>query len=157
MINSTPLVVFRLDLQRYALELEVVERVIRAVEVTPLPSAPEIVLGVIDMEGRVLPVLNLRRRFNLPEREIHPDDQFLVARTSRRLVALFVDAVEAVIERPESGTIGAAEIVPGVEQIRGVIQLEEGLVLIHDLERFLSLDEAQLLDEAINQEVAHGA
>jgi len=157
MINSTPLVVFRLDLQRYALELEVVERVIRAVEVTPLPSAPAIVLGVIDLEGLVLPVLNLRRRFNLPEREIHPDDQFLVARTSRRPVALFVDAVEAVIEHPEFGTIGAAEIVPGVEQIRGVIQLEEGLVLIHDLEKFLSLEEARLLDDAISQEVVHGA
>lgn len=62
------LVVFRLDERRYALPLSVVERVIRAVEVTPLPKAPPIVLGAIDVQGRVVPVLNVRRRFLMPDR-----------------------------------------------------------------------------------------
>jgi purine-binding chemotaxis protein CheW len=156
MKNCISLVVFQLDLQRYAIELSAVERIVRAVEVTPLPHAPAIVLGVIDLGGRVLPVLNLRRRFNLPERDIHPADQFLIARTSRRTVALVVDEAQSVIERPDAGMIDPAQIVPGLEQICGVIQLEDGLVLIHDLERFLSLDEAQGLDEAMNEEAAHG-
>ena len=62
------IVVFALDEQRYALHLLAVERVVRAVEVTALPEAPEIVLGVVNVKGRIVPVINVRRRFRLPER-----------------------------------------------------------------------------------------
>jgi len=148
------LVVFRVDEQRYALPLAAVERIIHAVEVTPLPAAPAIVLGAIDVEGDVLPVLNLRRRFMLPEREVGPADQFLIARTARRMVALVVDEAQGVIERAESAIIASTHIVPGLEQIQGVVKLDDGLVLIHDLEKFLALDEARTLDEAISQDKA---
>jgi purine-binding chemotaxis protein CheW len=146
------LVVFCLDEQRYALSLGVVERIVRAVEVTRLPKAPPIVLGVIDVEGRVLPVLDVRRRFCLPEREVGPADQFLIAWTARRPVALVVDEAQGVIERPHAEIIGSAQIVPGLEHIQGVVKLDNGLVLIHDLEAFLSLDEARTLDDAMSQE-----
>jgi len=155
MSELTKLVVFRLDEERYALVLGVVERIVRAAEVTPLPKAPTIVLGVIDLEGRVLPVLNIRRRFRLPERAIGPTDQFLIAQTEWRTVVLVVDEAEGVIERSPAEIIGAAQIAPGLEQIQGVINLDGGLVLIHDLEGFLSLDEERCLDEAMGQEVAH--
>jgi purine-binding chemotaxis protein CheW len=152
----TQLVIFRLDEQRYALSLAAVERVVPAVEVTVLPHAPPIVLGMINVAGRVIPVLNLRRRFRLPEREIRPADHFLIARTSRLLVALVVDEAQSVAEHPDSEIVGAAQIAPGLEQMQGVIKLADGLVLIHDLEQFLSLDEAQALDEAMSQEVPRG-
>lgn len=151
------LVVFRLDAQRYALSLAVVERSVRAVEVTGLPNAPAIVLGVINVEGCVLPVLNLRRRFGLPEREISLSDQFLIARTTRRTVVLVVDETQGVIEHPKAEIIGPAQIVPGLGQIQGVVKLPDGLVLIHDLELFLSLEEVNALDAAMAQEVAHAS
>jgi purine-binding chemotaxis protein CheW len=154
MIELTRLVVFRLDAQRYAVPLIVVERIVRAVEVTPLPRAPAIVLGVIDVEGRVLPVLNLRQRFGLPDKHIEPDDQFLIAQTAQRAVVLVIDEAQGVIERSSTEITGRARIVPGLEQIQGVIKLEDGLALIHDLEKFLSLEEALSLDEAMRQEVA---
>ena len=154
MSKLTQLVVFRLDAQRYAVPLIVVERIVRAVEVTPLPRAPAIVLGVIDVEGRVLPVLNIRRRFGLPDKDIRPKDQFLIAQTARRAVVLVIDEAQGVIERPSTDIVIPARIVPGLEQIQGVIKLEDGLGLIHDLEKFLSLDEARSLDEAMRQEVA---
>jgi len=150
------LLVFRLDEQRYALPLELVKRVVRAAEITPLPKAPPIVLGVIEVEGRVLPVLNIRQRFSLPEREISPDNQFLIARTARLTVVLMIDEAQGVIERLPTEIIGAAHIVPGLEQIQGVTKFNDGLVLIHDLEKFLSLDEAHALDKAMSQEVMHG-
>jgi purine-binding chemotaxis protein CheW len=150
------LVVFRIDRQRYAIELDVVERIIRAVEVTPLPHAPSIVIGVIDMEGHVLPVLNLRRRFRLAERAITPSDQFLIARTAARTVALVVDITEGVIDVAGAGIVDANQVVPGVGQIRGVVHREDGLVLIHDLEAFLSLEEGEALDRAMSEEAVHG-
>jgi purine-binding chemotaxis protein CheW len=148
-------VVFRLDEQRYALPLAAVERVVRAVEVTSLPNAPPVVLGAINVEGHVLPVLNVRRRFHLPEREISPADQFVIAQTAPRTVVLVVDEAQGVIERRESAVIGSAQIVPGLEQLQGVMKLDDGLVLIHDLEKFLSLDEARALDDAMGQEADH--
>jgi purine-binding chemotaxis protein CheW len=157
MTNLAQLLVFRLDGQRYALALASVERIVRAVEVTPLPNAPAIVLGVVDVAGCVLPVLNLRRRFGLPEREIVPADQLLIARMAGRSVAVVIDEAQSVIEHPASEIVGAAEIVPGLEHVQGVVKLHDGLVLIHDLEKCLSLEEAHALDQALSQEPAHVA
>jgi purine-binding chemotaxis protein CheW len=157
MIELKQLVVFRLDDQRYALPLPVVDRIIRAAELTPLPRAPAIVLGVIDVAGQVLPVLNIRRRFRLPEYEISPAHQFLIAQTGQRTVVLVIDEADAVIEVPGVDIVEAVEIAPGVEQISGVVKLSDGLVLIHDLEEFLSLDEERALDQAMDEETRHGA
>ena len=144
-------VVFSLDGQRYALPLATVQRIVRAVEVTPLPGAPPIVLGAIDVEGTVLPVLDVRRRFLMPWREISPSDQFLIAMTARRAVALVIDEAQGVIEHEQSAVVDPTRIAPGLEQFHGVVKLEDGLVLIHDLEAFLSLDEARTLYEAMER------
>lgn len=151
MSDIAQLVVFRLDALRYALPLTVVERVVRAVEVTPLPKAPAIVLGAINVHGRVLPVLNVRRRFLLPDRAIGPADWFLLAHTARQTMVLVVDESEGVVERPQAEIVPSLQIVPGLEPFPGVLRLDDGLVLIHDLERFLALDEARALDEAMDE------
>src|SRR5579862_544894 len=143
------LVVFTLDGQ-YALHLRNVERVLRAAEVTPLPKGPNIVLGVINAQGSILPVLNLRRRFRLTEREMEPTDRLIIARTSQRRVALLVDSVTGVIERSKDDMVRADAIVPRTEYIEGVTTLQENILLIHDLDGFLSLDEEGALDDALN-------
>lgn len=149
-------VVFSLDAGRYALPLAAVERIVRAVEVTRLPTAPPIVLGAIDVQGRVLPVLNLRRRFGLPERDIDPADQFLIARTMNRTVVLVVDAAQGVLQTTASDTISAASLATGLEHIQGVIRLPDGLVLIHELDLFLSAAESRALDEVLQPGAPHG-
>jgi purine-binding chemotaxis protein CheW len=58
------LVVLTLDEQRYALHLSAVERIVRMVEITPLPKAPQIVLGVVNVQGRIVPIVNIRKRFS---------------------------------------------------------------------------------------------
>lgn len=143
------LLVFRLGDQRYALRLAVVERVVRAVEVTPLPGAPSTVLGVINVQGRVIPVFSLRRRFGMAEPEIHPDHQFLIATAGCRAVALVIDEACGLADRGDSAVVGADAMLPGVEQFEGVVELDDGLALIHDLEKFLSLDEARALEQAM--------
>lgn len=156
MSGQIQLLVFRLDEQRYALPLTAVARIVQAAEVTLLPKAPSIVLGAIDVEGCILPVLNVRQRLRLPERGISTSDHFLIARTARRTVVLVIDEAQDVIECSPTEFVGAAQIVPGLEQIRGVVKLSDGLVLIHDLEEFLSLNEERALDEAMSQGAAYG-
>jgi purine-binding chemotaxis protein CheW len=145
------LVVFTLDDQRYALGLSAVDRAVRMVEITPLPKAPGIVLGVINVSGRIVPVLNIRRRFRLDEREPGLGDQLIIARTARRTVALVADGVSDVVERPESEIVPPDAIVPGMEHVAGVVKLEDGMIFIHDLDGFLSLEEEEALQAAIGQ------
>lgn len=151
MNQATQLVVFGLDDQQYALRLAAVERVIRAVEVTPLPQAPRVVEGVIDVQGRIIPVLDVRQRFRLPEREVELADRFIIAHTARWAVALVVDVVHGVAECPAGEVQAAEEIVPGLEYVEGVLRLEDGMAFIHDLDGFLSLDEESALDQALRQ------
>jgi len=144
------IVVFTLDEPRYALDLSTVERVVRAVAITPLPKAPEIVLGVINVQGQVVPVINVRKRFRLPEREMNLNDRFIIARTSRRVVALAADSVGGVLELENRQVASAGESLPFAEYLQGVAKLPGDLVLIYDLDRFLALDEEQRLDAALS-------
>ncbi|PKO83555.1 MAG: chemotaxis protein CheW [Betaproteobacteria bacterium HGW-Betaproteobacteria-11] len=143
------LLVFALDGERYGLVLSAVDSVVRAVNITPLPQAPDIVLGVVNVRGRVIPVINMRRRFRLPERKIVLTDQLVIARTTRRPVALVADAVSDILQYPEGDIVETQSILADAEYIEGVVKLNGGLILIHNLDTFLSLEEETSLDQAI--------
>ena len=149
MSQMQQMVGFALDGHHYAVSLAAVERIVHVVEVAPLPKAPEIVLGVINFSGRIIPVVDMRRRFRLPAKEVGLYDHLIIARTSKREIAFIADGVAGVIECPEADITAAEKIVPGLEYLSGVLKLKDGLIFIHDLERFLSLEEERSLDEAM--------
>lgn len=149
MSQMQQLVRFALDGHDYAVGLAAVERIVHVVEVAPLPKAPEIVLGVINFSGRVIPVVDIRRRFRLPSKEVGLYDHLIIAWTSKREIAFIADGVAGVIECLEADITAAEKIVPGLEYLAGILKLKDGLIFIHDLERFLSLDEERSLNEAI--------
>ena len=144
MLNQ--LVTFILGEQQYALPLSTVQRVIRMVEITPMPKAPEVVVGVIDVQGKILPVLSMRKRFGMAEPEIGLSDQLIVADAAARRVALVVNSVTGVVERSTEEVIATEKIVPGAQYVEGIARLEGGILFIHDLARFLSEKEEQQLD-----------
>lgn len=155
MNQQTNLLVFRLKDRSYALYLEQVQQVVHAVDATPLPQAPDIVMGAIDLHGQVVPLLNIRRRFGSGDREVRLDDQFIIARTKDLLVALAVDEVRDIVERGEDQIAEARNFMGSLEQVDGVIQLDDGLTLIHDLDKFLSLEERREVEHAL-VEASHG-
>ena len=145
------LVNFNLNDGKFALFLSAVMRIIRIVEITSLQKAPEIVLGVINMHGLIIPVFDIRKRFRLPQREMQLDDQLIIAHTSQRTVALLVDSVSDVIEISEEKIVTGENILPGLEYVEGVVKTEDGMILIHDLEQFLHLQEEKALNEAMEE------
>jgi len=149
-IGNQKIVLFSLDEPRYALYLSAVERVVRAVEITPLPKAPNIVLGIINFQGKIIPVIDIRQRFHLRRREINLEDQFIIARTSKRLVVLVVDSVTGVYELEHHQVVDAEVAFPYTDYLSGVAKIETNIVLINDLEKFLSLDEEKILDQALS-------
>ncbi len=145
-------VFFSLDGQRYALALDSVKRVIRTVAITPLPKAPPIVLGIVDLGGAVIPVINIRERFGHRPRTITLSDHLIVAATAKRTVALLVDETNGVFDSSPDEYASAGDILPGLELIDGAVKRVDGLILIHDLERLLSLEEGQAIDRALKGE-----
>jgi purine-binding chemotaxis protein CheW len=146
------LVVFRLEQQRYALPVDRVERVLPMVALAAFPRAPGVVSGVFDLEGEIIPVVSLRRRFRLPDRPPRPDERLIVSTTRRRRVALAIDAVEPVVSVAADEMIAAGSIVPGLEFVRGIVRLPNlGLVFVHDLDSCLSLDEERQLAAALEE------
>jgi purine-binding chemotaxis protein CheW len=143
------LVVFVLDGQRYGLHARAVEGVLPMVAVSPLPQAPEIAMGVINVHGRVVPVLDVRRRLGFPPRDYGLAARLLVAETPRRTVALPVDEVLGVREVADGAVVIPESVLEGIGHLEGLVALPDGLLFIHDLEAFLSIEEERQLAEAL--------
>jgi purine-binding chemotaxis protein CheW len=140
--------VFEVGGQRYGLPSADVRELVRAVAITPLPRAPEVIEGVVNVRGRVLPVLDIRARFRLPRRALDPSDHFIVASAGARGVILGV-ARPTHLALVDESTIQPRETLgPGVTQVSGIATVEGGMVLIHDLATFLTAAEAMALDDA---------
>ena len=144
-------VVFLLDDRRYGLRLSVVEKIMQMVEITPLPKAPPIVMGIVNLQGRIIPIYNIRRRFGIEEREPDPNDHLLIANTRLRTVGLVVDEASGTVEQTAGETVDPETILPGIPYIEGVVKREDGMILIHDLDLFLSIDEENALDVAMQK------
>lgn len=153
------LLVFTLGSVRLALRTAAVLEIVRAVHIERLPKAPTIVEGVVNVRGAIVPVLDIRARFGIPPATLHQDQHFIVARTRSRRVALRVDrAVDLLEVRPED--IEPASAVPGAEYVAGIARLPDGVLVIHDLDACLSLDESGAIDQALGPDASgsgHGA
>lgn len=141
--------VFSLGRKSFALPLASVERVVNAVEVTLLPKAPEIVRGIINFKGRILPVIDISGRFKLPEKEIMPDQHFIIVQSKTRNFGMVADTVAGVSEELHKNIVPPTNIIDGVEFLAGVMKLEQGMMLIPDLDKVLTPDEQKALKAAV--------
>ena len=117
----------------------------RAVAITTLPGAPPFIEGVVNVRGRVLPVLDVRARFRLPARPLDPSDLFIVAAADGgRAVILRVDAATHIAQVDDA----PAESSPAA-YAAGVATLADGMVLVHDVTAFLTAADAAAVDSAL--------
>jgi purine-binding chemotaxis protein CheW len=147
---------FDLSGHHFALRSEVVREITRALTISPLPKAPAIVEGLINVRGRLVPVLDIRSRFGLPRCELSPDQHFVIADTAPRRVALRVDRALDLVDVNVDAIESAEAAVPGAALVAGVAKLPDGLLVIHDLEGFLSLDESAQVEAALARAGAPG-
>jgi purine-binding chemotaxis protein CheW len=141
------ILLFAVGEMKHALSLSGVERVELAAEVTPLPEAPHIVIGAINVRGQILPVLSMRRRLHLPERSVRASDWIIIVQSSRRRIALVVDEVMGVRPAEPSDFTSADALSEGLGCVAGAVRTAEGIVLIHDLELFLSEADEKALEQ----------
>lgn len=148
--RSDLILTFEVVGRRFAIPLRHVREIVRAVAVTPLPGAPPIVEGIIDIRGELVPVFDLRRRIGLPRKPVATSDHFIVTQAGGRLATLWVDRALTLLELPAEGADPAPEVPSRAEYVAAVVKLADGLVIIQDLLRFLSPSEEATLDGSLH-------
>ena len=142
--------VFSLDEQHYALALSMVEKVIRAVEIIPLPKAPETLKGLINMKGSFIPVIDIRKQFHLPNREIDLDDRIVVARSSSHAVAFVVDKVMGLTDACIDQMDGSRRIYPEAEQyVEGLGEFNQNPFLVLRVDNLFGHHELKHLETGV--------
>lgn len=146
--NGGPLiqfVTFVLMDETYGINVMKVQEVLRVSEIAPVPGAPAYVLGIINLRGNVVTVIDTRARFGLPSSEMDEASRIIVIESEKQVVGILVDAVAEVVELRE-GDIDVAPNV-GTEEssryIQGVATREEGLLILVDLNKLLTDEEWQ--------------
>ena len=149
--KDAQLLTFKLDDQEYALPIANVVQVVRIVAITPMPEAPDIVKGVINIRGKVIPVIDTRKRFGLPARPYDLNTHLLIAQHDGHMMALMVEIVSEVLTMPASSIEPPSEIGPRMENLSAVGKLGDRLLLILDLDKMLTFEEGKRMERILAQ------
>ena len=155
---SDKLVTFRLGEDNFAADVHAVERVLRYVTPTSVPDMPEYIEGVMDYLGRVVPVVNLRRRFELPVVAAQPETRTLILNVSGEWIGVVVDSVTEVAPFDPAAVAPPPKLFRGLagEYLKGIVRRGDKLVIYLDVEQLLSSTERIALKEAGVEALANG-
>lgn len=152
------LVVFRLGEDSFAADIFAVERVLRYVPPNAVPDVPAWIVGVLDHGGRVVPVVDMRRRMQLPERVAAPETRILVLNTSAGWVGAIVDSVSEVAVAPTKDISAPPALFRGLaaEFVRGVAKLAGRMVVVLDVDRVLTSADRIAFERAVAEVSSRG-
>ncbi len=144
------LVSFRLADEEFGVDILKVQEIIRMVDMTRVPNSPEFVEGVINLRGRIIPIIALRKRFGVEPRPPDKRTRIMVVEVDRKTIGFIVDSVSEVLRIPRSTVEPTPEVVSSVnaEYFSGVGKLEDRLLILLDLNRLLTGSERNLLEGA---------
>ncbi|MDF2569285.1 MAG: cheW 2 [Sporomusa sp.] len=144
------LVIFRLAKEEYGLPITKVQEINRLVPITKLPQTPAFMEGIINLRGRIIPVVDLRKRFQLQVSDYNDDSRIIIVEVEGQTVGVIVDAVNEVVRMP------AASVEPpppsfilDAKYIQGVGKLDERLLILLEIDQILSSQEAIALKQSI--------
>ena len=137
------LVSFNIGSEEFGVDILKVQEINRMVEITKVPQAPHYVEGVINLRGKVIPIVDLRKRFNLEIKEYDKDTRIVVVDINSTILGMVVDSVSEVLRLPANTIEPAPEIVTGInsEYIKGVAKLEDRLLIFLDLSKIVEISE----------------
>jgi purine-binding chemotaxis protein CheW len=145
--DETQIVVFELGDERYGLDIATVYEIIRHQPITAVPQAPAFVEGVINLRGRIIPVVDLRDRFGMTEGAITKASRIVVCEAAGTRVGLVVDGVSEVLMIAAEAIEPTPDVAAGIDAayLRGIAKLGERLIILLDLDGlFADADAAAL-------------
>lgn len=151
-MNTKVFIIFVLDDQRYALSIASVKNIIRSAALTYLSEAPDLLLGLLNLRGEFIPVVNIREQFELPQKPIQISDRIVIAEVSKYTIAFIADAIEDVVELAHEPLYQSVEIYPGIEKfISGIARYNGHTVLIYDINTLFPEKTIQQLTDELKQ------
>lgn len=137
------LVSFNIGSEEFGVDILKVQEINRMVEITRVPQAPHYVEGVINLRGKVIPIVDLRKRFNLEVKEYDKNTRIVVVDISGNIMGMVVDSVSEVLRLPSNTIEPPPEIVASInsEYIKGVAKLEDRLLIFLDLSKVIDVNE----------------
>jgi len=134
------LVVFRLDREEYAVPIDLVREVVRVADVTRVPQAPAHIRGVMNLRGRILPIVEIRTRLDLGPAELTPASRVVVVDIAGRILGLLVDSVGQVAKVGERLVAAPPDEIrsAGADAVTGVARIGTRLLVLLDLTRLLA-------------------
>jgi len=149
--NEQQVVSFQLGHEEFGVDILLVQEINRMLNITRLPQSPDFVEGVINLRGRVIPVINLRKRFRLADKESDKNTRIVVVNVENNIIGLVVDSVSEVLRLPSDTIEPAPPMVSGAgsEYIKGVGKRGKTLLILLDLNRLLSSQEWTQLKKVI--------
>ena len=141
--HEVQLACFRIGPELYALDIMRIKEIIRPQKLTPIPKAPSFIEGVINLRGVVIPVADLRKRFDQPIGETNRKNRIIICSLSGRIIGLMVDEVTEVKRFGRNEIAPAPQFIAGPEAnyLLGVARRGEDLIMLIDLEKVLSNNE----------------
>jgi purine-binding chemotaxis protein CheW len=141
------LVSFNIGSEEFGVDILKVQEINRMVEITKVPQAPHYVEGVINLRGKVIPIIDLRKRFNLEVKEYDKNTRIVVVDIGGNIMGMIVDAVSEVLRLPNDTIEPPPELVTGInaEYIKGVAKLQDRLLIFLDLSKVIDATEMSQL------------
>ena len=148
-VELLQLVTFSIGDEEFGVDILKVQEIIRTMEITKVPRAPAFVEGVINLRGKVIPIIDLRKRFGLQTRGHDKNTRIIVIEINNMIVGFVVDSFPEVLRIPASTVEPPPPKVAGLESeyISGVGKLEDRLLILLDLNRLLSREERSVLSQ----------
>ncbi|PJA97608.1 MAG: chemotaxis protein CheW [Ignavibacteriales bacterium CG_4_9_14_3_um_filter_34_10] len=142
------LVSFKIGSEEFGVDILKVQEINRMLQITKVPNTPDFIEGVINLRGRVIPVIDLRVKLNMTKKEHDKQTRIIVVELEDKTVGFLVDEVSEVLRIPKSITEAPPELVANVnsEYITAVGKLEDRLIILLDLEKALTLQEKAELE-----------
>ncbi|MFH1414365.1 MAG: chemotaxis protein CheW [Candidatus Omnitrophota bacterium] len=140
-------VIFSLADKDYGVDIERVREVIRMREITPIPDTAEFVEGVINLRGKVIPVINLRTKLGLERKKLANSDRILITKIKSNLIGLLVDQAPEVITIDQASIVPPDDLLKDADYLIGVAKLMERLVLITNIEKLLNAEAAESIQK----------
>ena len=143
------LVVFDLNEEAYGVDISQVREIIRMQEITRVPRAPEFIKGVINLRGKVIPVVNLRARFSMPGTERTDEHCIVAADVSGQNIGMVVDAVMEVSRIPSSSIEPPSNVITtnDSEYLTGIVKTDEKLIILLDIAKVISDADVEALED----------
>jgi purine-binding chemotaxis protein CheW len=149
--GSMQLVSFKLSDETYGIEITKIREIILVGEITRVPETPHYIKGLINLRSSVIPVIDLRARFSLPENELTQDSRIMVLNVGRRTIGIVVDSVNEVLRVSQDQVSPAPPTVAslGNEYMTGLVRLDEQLLILLDVDRLFGEEGKAALDKAV--------